>query len=286
MNFTPKSKVALALILIAMTILGLTAVFYLVTQHPAPKTRSSTSSDSSSATILALSRAIPIQGTQGRIDHMALDLQKGLLFVAAYGNNSVAIVDLRSGRLIRSITGLSSPQGVAFAPDSGKLYVSNAGDGTVGVFDTRDFTLMQKISFPGGDADNLRVDSVNRLLYVGYGSGGIAKIDTTSDEIVREFPLPGHPESFQVQARGQLIFVNVPTANIVEAINMSSGMSVLNHTLSAGSANFPLALDEADGRLFLATRSPPELLVFDTSTPSLRSVANVAITGDPDDIFY
>lgn len=224
--------------------------------------------------------------TQGRIDHMAVDLQRGLLYVAALGNNSVGIADIRSGQLTRTISGLSAPQGVVFSPDNGKLYVSSAGDGTLSVFDSRNLTLLDKMSFPGGDADNLRVDAANKSLYVGYGSGGIAKVDTTTDKIIREFPLPGHPEAFEVQASTQLIFVNVPTANVIEAINSSTSRSVSNHSLAANSENFPMALDSAGGRLFVATRSPAELMVFDTSSPSLRSVANVTIAGDPDDIFY
>jgi DNA-binding beta-propeller fold protein YncE len=236
--------------------------------------------------LVSLSGKIPLATTQGRIDHMAVDLQRRLLFVAALGNNSVGIADIGSGELTKSIAGLSAPQGVIFAPDNGKLYVSSAGDGTLSVFDSRNLTLLEKISFPGGDADNMRLDALNKSLYVGYGSGGIAKVDTSTDKIVKEFPLPGHPEAFEIQSSAQLIFVNIPTANIIETINSSTGISVSNYTLNANSANFPMALDQADGRLFVATRSPPELMVLDTSTQSLKSVANVTIAGDPDDIFY
>jgi YVTN family beta-propeller protein len=215
---------------------------------------------------------------------MDVDLQSGLLFVAALGNNSVGIVDIRSGQLIKAITGLNSPQGVIFDPDNGKLYVSNAGDGTLSVFDSKNLTFLGRISFPGGDADNMRLDAVNKLLYVGYGSGGIAKVDTTTDKIIQEFPLPGHPESFQIQTQSHLIYVNVPTANIVEAINSSTGRSLSNYTVSRNSANFPMALDEANGRLFIGTRSPPDLIVLDTS--SWKVVSSVSIPSDPDDIYY
>lgn len=248
--------------------------------------QASSTQSSTSSQFLALSGRISLGMTQGRIDHMAVDLQRGLLFVAALGNDSVGIADIRSGQLTKAITGLSAPQGVVFSPESGKLYVTSAGDGTLSVFDSRNLTLLEKLSFPGGDADNVRLDSANRLLYVGYGSGGIAKIDTTTDKIIQEFSLPGHPEAFEIQAATQTIFVNVPTANIVEAINSSTGSQVYNFTLGANSANFPMALDSADGRLFVATRNPVQLMVFDVSTPSLRSVSNVTIPGDPDDIFY
>jgi hypothetical protein len=246
----------------------------------------STSSSSSSATssrLLALSGKILLGMTQGRIDHFSVDLNRGLLFVAGYGNNTVGIVDIKSGQLVRSICGLNSPQGVAWVPGAGRLFVSNAGDGTVDVFDGNSFTAEGKITL-SGDADNLRYDSGTKLLYVGYGSGGIAAINTTSDTVVMTSILPAHPESFQVETNGRAIYVNVPSSNLVTVVDKITGDSILNRSMTG--SNFPMALDEADGRLFVATRSPPELRVLDTTAPSLRSVANVTIAGDPDDIFY
>src|SRR4029077_18835198 len=102
--------------------------------------------------------------------------------------------------------------------------------------------------------------------------------------VVTTWALPAHPESFQVEANGRAIFVNVPPSNLIVAFDKITGKSITNRSTTGN--NFPMALDEADGRLFVATRSPSELRVLDTSTPSLRSVANVTIAGDPDDIFY
>jgi WD40 repeat protein len=214
---------------------------------------------------------------------MAVDLSRGLLFVACYMNNTVGIVDLKSGHLLRSIGGLSNPQGVAWVPDAGKLFVSNAGDGTVYIYNGSSFAQAGKVNLPG-DADNLRYDIGTRLLYVGYGSGGIASINTTTNSVVSTRALPAHPESFQLEAHGRGVYANVPPANLVVAFDKVTGNSISNRSMTG--SNFPMALDEAGGRLFVGTRSPPELRVLDTSAPSLRSVANVTIAGDPDDIFY
>jgi hypothetical protein len=49
-------------------------------------------------------------------------------------------------------------------------------------------------------------------------------------------------------------------------------------------ANLPMALDEADHRLFVGCRKPARLVVFDTA--SNKPVADLAISGDADDLFY
>ncbi len=193
------------------------------------------------------------------------------------------MVDLKSGRLVGSIGGLSNPQGVVWVPEAGRLFVSNAGDGTVNVYDGNSLAPTGKITL-SGDADNLRYDSSSRFLYVGYGSGGIAAINTTTNSVTTVRALSSHPESFQVQAAGKTVFVNVPPSNLIATFDKVTGTSISNRSMTG--SNFPMALDEAGGRLYVATRSPSELRVLDTSTPSLRSVANVTIAGDPDDIFF
>ncbi len=66
---------------------------------------------------LRLIQTIPLRNGEGRIDHMAVDLKGERLFIAALGNNTVEIVDLRAGKHMETITGLHEPQGVGFDPE-------------------------------------------------------------------------------------------------------------------------------------------------------------------------
>ena len=45
-----------------------------------------------------------------------------------------------------------------------------------------------------------------------------------------------------------------------------------------------MALDEANHRLFVGTRDPPKLMVFDSNSGKVVSILDIA--KDPDDIFY
>ena len=42
-------------------------------------------------------QSIQLPNVAGRIDHMALDSQGGRLFVAALGNNTLEVIDLKAG---------------------------------------------------------------------------------------------------------------------------------------------------------------------------------------------
>src|SRR5215470_19731037 len=82
---------------------------------------------------LQLEAKIPLGNVAGRIDHMAIDLERHRLFVAELGNDSVGIVDLGARKVIHRISGLKEPQGLAYVRMSDSLYVANGGDGSVRV---------------------------------------------------------------------------------------------------------------------------------------------------------
>ncbi len=231
---------------------------------------------------LRLAQTIPLPDVSGRIDHMAVDAAGSRLFVAALGNGTVEVIDLREGKRVHTIQGLREPQGVAYAAEAGRLYVACAGDGTCKVFDGRSFDLLATLDFKD-DADNLRCDPKAGQVFVGYGSGAIGAIEAASGKRVADFKLAGHPEAFALEAGGSRIFVNVPTARQVAVIDRKKGAVVATWPLVGARSNFPMALDEATHRLFVACRHPAKLLVFDTETG--KSVADLPIGGDADDVF-
>ena len=74
---------------------------------------------------LRLVQTIPLPGVTGRLDHMGIDLEKKRLFVAAVANNTLEVVDLSSGKVIKSLGGFKDTQdALFFGGDFNKLYVS------------------------------------------------------------------------------------------------------------------------------------------------------------------
>jgi DNA-binding beta-propeller fold protein YncE len=134
------------------------------------------------------------------------------------------------------------------------------------------------------DADNVRYDAAAKKLYVGYGGGALAVIDPETARKVGEIKLEGHPESFQLERQGRRIFVNVPEAKHVAVIDRQKGTVTATWSIGSATANFPMALDEANHRLFIGCRKPAKVVVLDTQTG--KAVASVEVVGDTDDLFY
>jgi DNA-binding beta-propeller fold protein YncE len=231
---------------------------------------------------LVLEARIPLGTVSGRIDHFAFDPERRLLFVAELGNDSVGVVDLDKRTAMHRIGGLSEPQGVAYHVPTRTLYVANAGDGSVRLFQGSDFAPLGRIDL-GNDADNIRIDPVRDRIVVGYGKGALALIDPASRRKIGDFRLEGHPESFQFDETGSRIFVNVPGASQIAALDAVTGSKVMLFERGGAHSNYAMAVDKDGHRVLVSFRGPARLEVFSSGT-GVRE-AGFESCRDADDVF-
>lgn len=231
---------------------------------------------------LVLEARIPLGQVSGRIDHLTVDLQRQRVFVAELGNDSVGVIDLRSGRLLRSIPGLSEPQGIVYVPTTDELYVANGGNGSIQVFRGPDLLPAATINL-GDDADNLRLDSSRGQVIAGFGNGALALIDVVSHRVVTSVPLPGHPEGFQLSKDAQHVYVNVPGKAQIATVDLATHQRGAPWPTGDLRSNYPMMLDQAADGLWVAFRSPPRLVRFDTQAG--KSTASLETCNDSDDVF-
>lgn len=229
---------------------------------------------------LVLEAKIPLGQVSGRIDHLAIDLKRQRLFVAELGNDSLGVVDLAAQKVLRTITGLSEPQGVGYEPTTDAVYVANASDGSVRVLRGEDLSAVGRIDL-GDDADNVRIDEAGKRVLIGYGKGDLAVIDPTTRTKVADIRLKAHPEGFQTD--GDRAFVNVTDARLIEVVDLVKGEAISAWPTLPNHSNFPMAIDREAKRLLVIFRSPARLLVM--STTDGKVVASLDTCGDADDVF-
>ena len=232
---------------------------------------------------LELKQTIALRGVEGRIDHLTYDPVSERLFVCALGNNTVEVVDLRKGERIHSITGLGSPQGILYTRDLDRLFVANDKGGILKIYDGKSFQPLGELNLKD-DADNVRYDGARKKVYVGFGSGGIGIVNAPDGKEIGSIKLSAHPEAFELEKNGRRIFVNVPNSRHVAVIDRDKGEVVARWQTDLAFGNFPMALDEANHRLFVGCRLPSKLVVLDTE--SGKVIAKIDISGDSDDLFY
>ena len=62
-------------------------------------------------------RSIELPHVEGRIDHLAYDAATQRLYVAALGNNTVEVLDVKANAHLRTLPGFREPQGIAVAAE-------------------------------------------------------------------------------------------------------------------------------------------------------------------------
>lgn len=231
---------------------------------------------------LELEAKIPLGDVRGRIDHLAMDLKRQRLYVAELGNDSIGVVNLQERRTLRTLKGLKEPQGIGYVASTDTLYVANAGDGSVRLFQGENLTAIGQIAL-GDDADNVRVDEAAHRVYVGYGNGALAVIDTGSQRKVADIPLHAHPESFQLEHSSSRIFVNVPDAHEIATVDRLLNKQVASWQTKDLTGNFPLALDEPHQRIVTVFRHPAKVGGFRQQDGQLLAATDTC--DDADDVF-
>ena len=55
--------------------------------------------------VLQLVQTIPLPGVKGRLDHMGVDVEQKRLFLAAVDNQTLEVIDLTAGKVLKSLAG-------------------------------------------------------------------------------------------------------------------------------------------------------------------------------------
>jgi len=226
---------------------------------------------------LRLVQTIPLPAVIGRTDHMGVDLERKRLFVTAVTNNTLEVVDLSSGKVVNRLTGLNDTQDALFlGGDFDKLYVSSL-DGHVRVFQGDTFKLVQDFKLEPGP-NRLFHDPATNLIYFGYGgvSAGFDAYERVGtlqpkrgggdDRLVADMiaptPRPGHLAEIAMDDNGLLLVCDSLTDLIYQFDTQKR--ELIKSWPARGDGAADMALDRIRHRLFVGTRVPPEMTVYDS----------------------
>ena len=231
---------------------------------------------------LELDSSIALPNVQGGFDLMAVDLERQRLFVSAEANHTVEVADLKERKPIASIPDMNEPKWVAYRPDENVLYVATGKDGRVTGLDATTYKVKYTFQFRE-KCNNLRYDELARELFVGVGDtfGSLGIIDLKNHRIKGEIGLADYPKQFEID--GNKIYVNIPSKNVIQVVDRTSGKVAADWPVKEAKENVPMALDREHGRLFVGCE-PGKFVVYSISTGT--SIFSLDINKEADGIYY
>ena len=211
---------------------------------------------------LELVQTIKLEGKAGNLDHLAVDAKGERLFVANKPNNSLDVIDLKSGKVIKQIPDQGKVLGVAFSEELNRVFVGN-GAGTCNAFDCGGYKLVFSTKLP--KADNVNYHAGKQIVYVAHGNT-ISALDAKMGAVKATIALPGDAHGFWIDEKEGKLFVSLTKPSQVGVIDLAKNEVVEKFPFSLAAGNSPLAYDAEAGRIFVGCRKEPMVVVLDSKT--------------------
>jgi DNA-binding beta-propeller fold protein YncE len=238
---------------------------------------------------LRLVQTISLPAVKGRLDHMEVDVQRQRLFVAGLENGTFEVVDLKTGKWMRSIPGFKKPQGALFVPEFNKLFLASGDDGMVRAFQGDTLKLLDSIALEPGP-NRVIYEPNSKLVYVGYGGkdagkscGEVGIIEAKSDKHIGDIEVTAHPSELLLNKSGATLFVFISIANQLQVVDTGTREVISTWQITSQRPG-DAAFDESTSRLFVGTRAPAELIVMDSK--SGKGVAHLPTAEGQDGVYF
>src|SRR4051794_33394673 len=96
---------------------------------------------------LVLAQTIDLKGKAGKLDHLSLDAKRDRLFLANKANNTLDVIDLKSGKMLQQLPGQAGIQGVCYVADLDRIFVGLGVRGFCNIFDGQSYKPLKSIKF-------------------------------------------------------------------------------------------------------------------------------------------
>jgi DNA-binding beta-propeller fold protein YncE len=242
---------------------------------------------------LKLVDTIPLPGLKdGDFDHFTPDIDGHRLFLTAEENGKVQVFDTNTNKLVHTIEDLKAPHAILYRNDLKKLFIVDGDDSAVKVYDSDSYQMVGQIKL-SIDADSIAYDPATRYMYVVNGGREahtpyslISVVDTNASTKLRDIKInSNHVEAIVLEKSGPRMFCNITSLDAVGVLDRTKSALQATWPLPAGDKqNVAMALDEGNHRLFVVTRTPGKLVVFNSD--SGKVIASLPTVGLVDDMSY
>ena len=240
---------------------------------------------------LQLLYVVPLPGFTGDFDHFAVDEKGGRLFLAGEDHKTVEILDLQTGKRLKSIKGFGAPHSILYLPEKDQILVTDGEKGVLQILRGSDYAVVDHLEGLAG-ADSARLDAGTQVLYVVTGGKDVpldyshlVAIDLKTSKKIGELRFESnHVEAFALESSSSRLFVNITDKHEVAVVDRQAMKEITRWPIGSQADNSPMAYDEPHHQLLIVCRKPGTLLVMDSGTGKV--VAHLPAAERSDDIAF
>ena len=142
-------------------------------------------------------------------------------------NDEVIFYDLKAEKVDGRVEVSTWPAHGVFSRDGKLLYVSGETAGDVTVIDVATRTVVTRLVHHGGDAMGLALTADGKTLYAAAGENkAILKIDTGTNKVAGEIPLPGIVHEVSLTLDGKYLYTTLRKINKIAVVSTAENRIV------------------------------------------------------------
>jgi DNA-binding beta-propeller fold protein YncE len=228
---------------------------------------------------------IALEGPKGQLNHMAYSDTDKHLFIANKGNGSLDVVDVDANQFLQQLPNNKGCSGIDYAPDLGLVMIASGGEKACNIYEKKgdQYQLLKKIEMDG--CGKVRYNPVNQRIYI-QGKMDDKRVlsvwDANSLTQITNIEIPGKYSVMRVDKKRSKIFINGYDA--IHKIDLEKNVLEATWPVEKSRAFKPMAFDEENNRVFMGTRKPAQVVVYDGETG--KEIASVDIKGGTDDVLF
>ena len=243
--------------------------------------------------VLELVQTIPLPELKdGDFDHFTADVAGDRLFATAEENSKVVVLDLKTNKLIHTISDLKAPHSMLYRADLKKLFVVDGDLGEIKIYETDSYKPVGSVKLKEGADASVYDPSTNYLYVVNGGKDAklpnayISVVDTTTAKTVGEIKVDSNDvEGMAIEKSGPRLFVVIRGNNSVEVFDRTKRTLLATWSIATeGKKPTAIGFDEDGHRLFVGPRDPGKLVVLDSDSGKI--VSSMPAAAMVDDLAY
>jgi len=219
-----------------------------------------------------------------RFDYLTITPDDHYLLSAHLGADQTYVIDLKSNKVIATVTATPGAEGVEYVPELKKAYTSNAHDNTIGVVDLRQMKVTKKLPTEAKPDGSAYAPPFHKLYVSDERGKAEAIVDVRTDTIIKTLHFDSEAGMPQYDPVARRVYVNLQDKNIFAVIDPATDEVIARYPVGRCEGNHGMTLDPEHHRAFLSCEGNDLMTVFNLDTH--QAMAFLPMAKGPDVIKF
>ncbi len=222
-----------------------------------------------------------LPGPKGkRFDYLTIDPDDGFLLSAHLGAGILYVIELKTNKVVASVSPVPGVEGVEYVPELKRAYTSDWHENKIGVVDLKTMQVIARL--PTEDKpDGSAYASDFKKLYVSDERGKAeAVVDVQENQIIKTLRFNSETGMPQYDPAAKLVYLNLQDTNTFVVIDPKTDEVTARYPVAPCKGNHGMALDVKHRRAFLVCEDNNLLAVFDLERHRVLTTIPIPDGGD------